>query len=339
MRRLYGGILIGTAVMGLCFLVLGRQAEETGLLSREPEYIFTYAENQPADYPTARAAQRFGELVKEKTGGRIWIRLCSGGSQGTEEEVIQQLRFGGVDFARISVMSLAEEVPYMNVLQLPYLYRDSEHMWEVLDGSIGDACMEGLEGYGLKGMAWYDAGARHIYNSRKPIERLEDMNGLKIRIADSALMRNMIKALGAQPVSMDYSQVYAALQTGEIDGAENNWPSYDTMKHYETAGYITLTAHNRIPELQLASEETWNKLSEEDQAVLKECAGEAALYERRLWNEQEEASLEKMTRQGCHVTVLNDREQRRFHAMAATVYKYYMKEYEDLLEQIQETGL
>lgn len=337
MKKRYGGILIGVAVVGICFLgPLGREGERAVSARQEPEYILTYAENQPEDYPTAQAALYFGELAARRTEGRIRIRICTDGVLGTEQEVIEQLRFGGVDFARISVMSLAESVPYLNVLQLPYLYRDAGHMWRVLDGEIGAECMAGLEEYGLEGLSWYDAGERHIYNSRRPIERLEDMNGLKIRTADSALMRNMVKALGAQAVSMDYSQVYGALVTGEIDGAENNWPSYDTMDHYEPAGYITLTGHCRIPELQLASGETWEKLSPEDQKILKECARESALYERKLWEEQEEQSMEKLTLLGCQVTVLNDREQRRFQAMASTVYKYYAKEYEELLRRIRE---
>ena len=334
MRRFCGIFFVGAAVLCLCVFLLKNQGEAK-TRSVQPEYIFTYAENQPEDYPTTQAAKYFGDLLKEETDGRIWITLYSGGALGTEDQVIDQLRYGGIDFARISVMSLAEEIPYLNVLQLPYLYRDADHMWRVLDGAIGEECMAGLSSSGLEGLAWYDAGARHIYNSKYPVERLEDMNGLRLRTAPSALMKNMVKALGAQPVSMEYSDVYAALETGEIDGAENNLPSYDTMKHYEYAPYLTLTSHNRIPELHLMSSETWKKLSKNDQDLVKKCAKKAALYERELWAEKEKDLLETLKQKGCHVTILNNQEQRRFHAMAATVYKYYYKEYSDLLERIE----
>lgn len=135
---------------------------------------------------------------------------------------------------------------------------------------------------------------------------------------------------------MDYSEVYGALETGQIDGAENNWPSYDTMGHFEMAPYITLDAHNRIPEIQVASGETWKKLSAEDQAIILSCARQSALYERQLWNEREEESRKKLEAAGCQVTVLNEREQRRFEAMAKTVYKDYAKGYEELIARIDQ---
>lgn len=303
---------------------------------QEPEFVLTYAENQPQDYPTTQAAYRFAQLVQEETKGRIRIKIFPDGALGSETEVLKQLRYGGIDFARLSVMSLGDEIPILNVLQLPYLYRDSEHMWKVLDGDTGEVFMESFENYGLKGLSWYDAGARHFYNSRKPVECLEDMRDLKIRVAQSEMMEDMVRALGAQPVRMDYSEVYGALETGQIDGAENNWPSYDTMKHFEMASYITLDAHNRIPEIQAASGETWEKLSPKDQAVIRSCARKSALYERQLWKEREDESRKKLEAAGCQVTVLNEREKRRFEAMAKTVYKDFAKGYEELIKRIEE---
>lgn len=303
---------------------------------QEPEFILTYAENQPQDYPTTQAAYRFAQLVQEETRGRIRIKIFPDGALGSETEVLKQLRYGGIDFARLSVMSLGDEIPVLNVLQLPYLYRDSEHMWKVLDGDTGEVFMEAFEDYGLKGLSWYDAGARHFYNSGKPVECLEDMRDLKIRVAQSEMMEDMVRALGAQPVIMDYSEVYGALETGQIDGAENNWPSYDTMRHFEMAPYITLDGHNRIPEIQAASGETWEKLSQEEQAIIRSCARESALYERRLWKEREDESRKKLEAAGCQVTVLNEREQRRFEAMAKTVYKDFAKGYEELIDRIDQ---
>lgn len=149
-----------------------------------PEFIFTYAENQPKDYPTTKGAEKFADLVGERTGGRIRIRVFSGGQLGDEVSVMDQLQFGGVDFARLSVMPMGEMVPKFKVLQLPYIYRDSTHMWKVLDGEIGREFMADLKGSGMVGLSWYDAGARHFYNSVKPIERLEDLRGMRIRVAE-----------------------------------------------------------------------------------------------------------------------------------------------------------
>lgn len=146
----------------------GRQAEKT------PEYVFSYAENQTADYPTTLGAMRFAELVEERTNGRIRILVLCDGRLGAEADVIEQMQYGGIDFARVSLSQLAEYVPRLNVLQMPYLYTDSEHMWRVLDGEIGAEFLEGVSSYDLVGLSWYDAGARNFYNSVKPITCLED---------------------------------------------------------------------------------------------------------------------------------------------------------------------
>lgn len=299
-----------------------------------PEYVFSYAENQPSDYPTARGAERFAQLVEERTGGRIRIRIFAEGELGEEESVFRQLQYGGIDFARVSVMTVSDVIPMMNVLQLPYLYRDSSHMWQVLDGEIGSEFMDALNTYDLKGLSWYDAGARHFYNSVRPVERLEDMRGLKIRVAQSQLMEAMVSALGAKPVTLDYSEVYAALETGEINGAENNWPSYETMRHYEVAPYITEDAHNRIPEIQVMSAATWNRLSEEDQKIIQECAKESAQYQRTLWEKQEENSRERLSDGLCKVSQLSEEEYVRFRRAVMPLYQTFSSEYFEYVNRI-----
>lgn len=301
-----------------------------------PDYVFTYAENQPKDYPTTKGAVRFSELVYERSQGRIKINVFYGGELGDEVSVMEQLQFGGIDFARVSAMSMGNEIPMLYVLQLPYIYRDSDHMWKVLDGEIGKEFMDVLPQYNLVGLSWYDAGARHFYNSVKPIERIEDLRRMKFRVAESDIMVGIVEALGAKPVSIGYSQVYAALETGRIDGAENNWPSYDSMGHFEVAKYITVDAHNRIPELQMVSKTTWNKLSESDQILIKECAQESSIYERGLWVDAEKESERKLTENGCIVTVLSSKEQLRFRSSMMTVYQKYCSNYIDVVNRISQ---
>ena len=197
----------------------------------EPDFVLTYAENQAEDYPTTQGADKFAELVKEKTEGKVEILVNAGGSLGDEKSVIEQLQFGGIDFARVSISTVAEYIPKLNVLQMPYLYTGADHMWKVLEGPIGDDFLNSFDGSGLIALSWYDAGARSFYNSIKPIEKLEDIKGMTIRVQESELMSDTVRALGAVPVPMIYGEVYSGLQTGKVDGAENNWPSYESAGH------------------------------------------------------------------------------------------------------------
>ena len=300
-----------------------------------PEYVFTYAENQAEDYPTSRGAYRFAELVYERTGGRIKINVYPDGQMGDEPSVLEQLRFGGIDFARVSVMVVGDDVPQMNVLQLPYLYEDGAHMWRVLDGETGDRFLTFLDGSGYVGLSWYDAGARHFYNSVKPVTCLEDLAGMKIRVAESSLMYAMVRALGATPYTITYSEVYSALETGAIDGAENNWPSYQSARHYEVARYITTDAHNRIPEIQVCAQGTWDQLSEEDRETVRQCARESAAYERALWARREQEARDALCEAGCVVTELTAQEQQRFRDAVAPICDEFCADYEDLIQAIR----
>ena len=204
---------------------------------QEKPLILRYAENQPEDYPTSKAARAFAELVAQRTGDRVKVLVYSGAELGAEQSVIQQMQFGGVDFSRVSLSQLAEYEPELSVLQLPYLYSDAQQMWRVLDGSIGDEFLAMLDGMDLVGLSWFDAGVRSFY-TREKVTGLDDLQGLTIRVQESDMMSDMITALGAKPAQVVYSKVYAALHNAEIDGAENNWPSYEVMGHYEVAPFF-----------------------------------------------------------------------------------------------------
>ncbi len=303
-----------------------------------PEFVFSYAENQAEDYPTTRGAYKFAELVKERTEGRIKVLVYAGGELGDEQAVVEQLQFGGIDFVRASLSSLSEFVPELNVLQMPYLYKNSEHMWKVLEGEIGDEFMEILDGSGLTGLSWYDAGARNFYCTNNPIRRLEDMKGMRIRVQESEMMAAMVEALGGTAVPMTYDKVYSALETGEIDGAENNWPSYESVRHYEVAPFYTVDEHTRVPEMQLMSQYTWDKLSPKDQKIILECARESALYERKLWTQRSESSERRVRNAGCTVVELPMEEKERFRNAMMPVYQKYCADYMDVIERITKEG-
>lgn len=313
------------------------QTDSADTTAVEPEFVFRYAENQPQDYPTTQAAIKFAELVAEKTNGRIKIEVYHGAQLGDEKSVLEQMQFGAIDFTRVSASPLAEFDPELNVLQLPFLYRDNEHMWKVLEGEIGDEFKNGLGDSGLVGLSWYDAGARNIYNSKREIKTLEDMKGLSIRVQENELMMDMISALGANPTPMTYGEVYSGLQTGTIDGAENNWPSYESTSHYEVAKFYCLDEHTRVPELQLASKMTMEKLSEEDQQIIRECALESAAVERELWVEREQASEEKVKAAGSVITELTPEEKQKFQDACKPLYEKFAGDYMDIVNKIIET--
>lgn len=328
-------LFLPVAVFGV--MCIGCKAQK-GKNVTVPEFVLTYAENQAEDYPTTLGAYRFAELVRERTGGKIEIQVHADAALGEEQSVINQVQFGGIDFARVSLSSLAELIPKLNVLQMPYLYTGSEHMWKVLEGDIGDDFMNSFDGSKLVPLSWYDAGARNFYNSVCPIEQLEDMQGMKIRVQESKLMKDTVIALGAEPVPMAFEDVYSALETGEIDGAENNWPSYESTRHYEVSRYYTIDEHNRIPEMQLMSQRSWEKLKPEYQKIIRECAEESALYERRLWVEREQSSEEKVRKEGCTLTELPPEEKARFQEAVLPMYEKYCSEYMDIIDAIIAVG-
>ncbi len=310
------------------------QKQETA--SDKPELVLRYAENQPEDYPTTQAALAFGNLLEEQTGGRVKVAVYSKGELGAEMSVIQQIQFGGIDFARVSLSQLAEYMPALNVLQLPFLYQDAGQMWRVLDGSIGDEFLTRLDAIDLTGLSWFDAGVRSFY-TRQKVTCLAELQGLRLRVQESDTMSMMVSALGADPVQVVYSQVYAALHNGQIDGAENNWPSYEAMSHYEVAPYFLRDEHTRVPEIQLASIPAMEKMAALDPTfpdILRSCARESALIERTLWAEQEEGAEQEMLARGIVVTELSSEEKQKFRAAVQPLYDQFADQSE-LIARIQ----
>ena len=328
------------ALFPLCLLLLlcggcGDPQEEGDL----PLLILRYADNQPEDYPTTAAAAYFAQLVEERTQGKIRVRLYCNGELGNENQVLEQVQFGGIDMARVSVGTFAESYSEIEVLLLPFLYDDAEHMWRVLDGPVGDEFLIGARRADVVGLSWFDAGARSFY-TREPICGLDDLRGLTIRVQESAFMSRMVELLGARPVQLPYNDVYSALQTAKIDGAENNWPSYAATGHFQAAPYYLQDGHSRLPEMQIMSTVALDKIAEIDEdyvAIVRECARECALYERELWREQE-AAAEKLVRDyGCAVTTVSGGQLEEFRQAVQPMYDEYPQEMQELIRQIQDS--
>lgn len=321
----------------LCLLLCGcaGAAQDEG----RPLLILRYADNQPEDYPTTKAAEYFAQLVEERTQGKICIRLYCNGELGNENQVLEQVQFGGIDMARVSVGTFAESYEEIEVLLLPFLYDDAEHMWRVLDGAVGDEFLIGARRADVVGLSWFDAGARSFY-TREPIRGLDDLRGLTIRVQESAFMSRMVELLGARPVQIPYNDVYSALQTAKIDGAENNWPSYAATGHFQAAPYYLQDGHSRLPEMQIMSTVALDKIAEIDEdyvTIVRECARECALYERELWREQEAESEALVREYGCTVTTLSGAQLEEFRRAVQPMYDEYPQERQALIQLIQDS--
>ena len=308
---------------------LGQSQEEV-----IPEYVLTYAENHPEGYATTESAHKFAELVEERTKGKVKIQVKAEGEFGAQQQIVNQMRFGGVDFTRVSISSLADALPILNVLQLPFLYEDAEHMWKVLEGEIGSQFMDSVYELNLVPLSWYDGGARSFYSKEVPIRKLEDIQGLTIRVQESQMMRDMITLLGGTAVDLAYSEVYSAFEIGEIDAAENSWSSYTVMEHSKIAKYYTLDEHTRVPEVQLASGQTWNSLPEKYQKIILECAKESATYEKQLWREAEADCRKEALEHGCQEIILSEEELEKFREKVTPLYEKYCSGYMEMIEKI-----
>ncbi|RAO99259.1 C4-dicarboxylate ABC transporter [Petrotoga sp. 9PW.55.5.1] len=283
------------------------------------------------EYPTVQGLDIMARLVNMWTDGRIEIKIYPSAVLGSEKETIEQTQMGIIDINRTSISPLTSLYDKLNVIALPYLYRDREHMWKVLNGEIGQGILEELEQVGLVGLAYMDSGARSFY-AKKPIYSPEDMNGMVVRVQKSELMMDVVTALGAKPTPMAFEEVYTALQTGVIDAAENNPPSYLETSHYEVAPYFSLDEHSMVPEMIYMSKVTWDKLSEEDRKIIKMAAQAAQEAQIKLWIEQEKLALEKVEESG--VTIIHPDKQPFVDAMEK-VYQKYGSDYAELIEQIQ----
>lgn len=326
-------LLVCTAGAALVWILSGMQGQGEA----EPSYILRYADNQPSEYPTTKGGVYFSELVEQRTNGDVKIYVYGNEELGDEKSVIRQVQLGGIDMARVATAQLILYSEPMAVLCLPYLYRDAEHMWKVLDGEIGDGFLGEIGDSGLIGLSWYDAGARNFYTTEKQLTCLEDLSGLTIRVQEADYMKDMIWALGAIPEEMPYSMVYSALSTGAVDGAENNWSSYESMQHNQTARYMLEDEHVRIPEMQILSEVTAQKLPDEYMDIIRQCARESAQYERQLWAEWEQDARERAIQAGTVVTRLNAEEREKFQKASEPVYRKYGKGQERLIQKIIET--
>jgi tripartite ATP-independent transporter DctP family solute receptor len=297
---------------------------------------FKLAETHPEDYPTTLGDKKFAELAEKYTDGRVKIQVYPNAQLGEESDAIEQVQMGSIQMTRVSSAPMGEFVPAMGMFSLPYLFDDADHLWRFLDGEAGKKLLGEVETAGFKGLGYFDPGARSFYTSKKKITKPEDVKGLKIRVQESAVQIDFIKALGGSPTPMAYGEVYSALQSGLIDGAENNEPSLYSASHYEVAKNYTLDRHMRVAEILLINKDTWDGLDSTDQEALQKAADEAAPFQREKWEAQVEADLAELKKAGVSVTEIADLDPWR-EATKSVVEKHGAKlgEYLDAVEDVR----
>jgi tripartite ATP-independent transporter DctP family solute receptor len=268
---------------------------------------FRSAEVHPADYPTTKAVQYMGDLLKERSGGKLGVKVFPNAALGQERDAIEQLKIGGLDMMRINVAPLNNIVPETIVPALPFLFRSEDHMHAVLDGPVGDEILAAMEEQGMVGLAFYDSGARSMY-ATQPIKTLSDIQHRKIRVQQSDLFVAMVEALGANPTPMPYGEVYTALKTGLVDAAENNFPSYESSRHFEAAPYYAQTEHSMAPEVLVFSKVIWDRLDEEDQKMVRQAAKDSVPHMRKLWDEREAKSRQVVEAGGAKIAPIEDKQ-------------------------------
>lgn len=292
----------------------------------------------PDDYPNSVALVQFAKDVTDKTDGRVKATVYNGGILGDQPDAIEQTRNGALDFGNFNLGPMGPIVPETNVLSLPFLFSSVDQMHKVMDGDIGKKFSDAMAEKGLIALSWFDSGARSFYNTKHPIEKPADMKGLKMRVMNNDLYVQMVDQLGGNATPMAYGEVYQSLKTGVIDGAENNYPSYESSNHYEVAKYYSVTDHLIIPECLCVSKQSWDALSPEDQKIVRQAAIDSANKQRELWAKQEEESLKKVEAAGVKVNEVADKA--AFQADMKPIYDKFIAANPgmgDLVKAIQNT--
>ncbi|MEX0758069.1 MAG: TRAP transporter substrate-binding protein, partial [Tistlia sp.] len=290
------------------------------------------------DYPVSLGMDAFAEMIAERSDGRLTAKTYHSGVLGDQPDAIEQVRLGGIDFAVFNLGPMGQVVPATNVVSLPFIFKNLDHMHRVMDGPIGEELSAAMAEKGLVALAWYDSGARSFYNTKRPIETPDDVKGMKIRVMSNDLFVGMIEAMGGNATPMAFGEVYQSLKTGVVDGAENNWPSYESTNHFEVAGYYSNSEHLIIPECVCINKALWDSLSADDQALVRQAARESADLQRKLWAERAEASRDKVVAAGVKFNEIQDKA--AFQAAMEPVHAAFLEknpELKELVEKIKAT--
>ncbi|UXP32762.1 TRAP transporter substrate-binding protein [Reichenbachiella agarivorans] len=289
-------------------------------------------------HPVHLGMLEMARLLEEISEGKMTIDIYSNGQLGQERDLLELLQIGSLDMTKVSAGVLENFIPEMKVLTLPYIFRDSAHTWSVLQGPVGRELLDSGEGYWLRGLCFYDAGSRSFYSKSNPIEKPEDLAGLKIRVMNSQSAFDMVNALGGSPTPVSFGELYTALQQGVVDAAENNAPSLYTSRHYEICKYYSIDEHSTIPDVLIVSTYLWNKLTDQEKEWLQAAADQSVAYQKQVWAASVQESLQKIQEAGVQIVYP---EKSPFQDKVNHLYDAYQSNpaIYNLINQIRTTGL
>ncbi|TWH19918.1 TRAP transporter substrate-binding protein [Prauserella rugosa] len=325
LRRTIAAAAVAAMGFGLAACGGAQAEEESGAVH------WRLAESHASDYPTSRTDQWFADQVRERTDGRVQIDVYTDAQLGEERDVLEQVQLGSVEVNRANANLLGEFVPSWKAFGLPYLFDDEEHMWNFLNGPGGKQKLAELGQMGVEGLAYYDSGARSLYTNGKPVEKPEDLAGRNIRVQPGSVAAEIVEAFGGSATTMDGGEIYSGIETGVIDGAENNIPTYASSGHYEVAENFTVNEHQRVPEVLMVSHDAMAQLSEQDREIVRDVAEKSTALERRLWKEEEEKGRKVIEDAGVTITEVDEQP---FRDAVAGLMKRYSSEYGDFLKAV-----
>ena len=301
-------------------------------LTAQAQTVLKSHDTHPAGYPTVVAVENMGKKLEAATQGRIKVQMFPGAVLGQEKEAVEQVQLGAIQMARISLGVIGPVVPEVDVFNMPFVFRDITHMRKVIDGEVGADLLDKVtkSSSRLVALGWMDGGSRSLY-TKKPVRNPADLKGQKIRMMGNPLFVDTMNAMGGNGIAMDTGEIFSALQTGVIDGAENNPPTLLEHNHFQSAKYYTLTGHLILPEPVVMSKTTWNKLTADQQALVKKVAREAQMEERALWDAKSSASEEKLKAAGVEFITVD---KKPFYDATASVREKYGAQYADLMKRI-----
>lgn len=307
----------------------------TSPAAAQAKMTFKCSDVHPVGYPTVEAVETMGKRLSEATGGRLGIQIYPSMQLGGEKESIEQAQVGALAMVRVSVGALGPVVDDLNVINLPFLFRNTAHAQKIMDGEIGQELLDKVSASSARliGLCWMDAGSRNIYDTKHSIRTIDDLKGLKVRVQGNPMFVDMMNALGGNGVAMGYDQVFGALQTGVIDGAENNLPSYVFDNHVQVAKYFSMTEHLIVPEMLVFSRRIWDGLSKDDQALIRKLAREAQSDERTLWQRYEQQALDRMKAAKVDIQEIVDK--KPFQDAVKPVWDKYGPKFAEMIKRIQ----
>jgi tripartite ATP-independent transporter DctP family solute receptor len=291
------GVLLPLSILKVFLLVFSL----TGCQEVDHTKVLKLAHGLDQSHPVHHGMVYMANRVKELSDGKMRIDIYPSGQLGSERENVEMLQIGSLAITKVSAAIMEGFAPTYRIFGLPYMFVSKEHTHRVLDGVIGKELLLDGEKFWLRGLTFYDAGSRSFYTKDRPINHPDDLRGLKIRVMQSASAVNMIRAFGGSPTPISWGELYTALQGGVVDGAENNPPSFYLSHHYEVSRYYSLNEHSTIPDVLVIGTKIWKTLTEQEQEWLQIAAKESAMHQRKLWEESEQLSLERVREAGVNV--------------------------------------